>query len=177
MRVRRGTMPNTELIVEKLSLEKLKEQALVDVAAVRPEQVQGAQACFGAQHLLPAARGLSSRTAWSCRPLDKSTGIYCSSGGRCSTRAYLDIHRPDYMLHEPQAEVAAAVVELTTIASLLACNRSLVLGMHSSVGLQDALTSSSEFPTGSAERCYRRAAECQALCASVMFVNEANVKT
>ncbi|KAH7481896.1 hypothetical protein KRP22_011141 [Phytophthora ramorum] len=56
---------------------------------------------------------------------------------------------------------------------------SLVLGMHSPVGLQDALAlqSSSEFPTGSAERRHRRAAECQALCASVMFVNEANVKT
>eukprot|EP00644_Phytophthora_capsici_P008566 jgi/Phyca11/111679/e_gw1.20.35.1 len=51
-------------------------------------------------------------------------------------KAYLGIHRSDYMLHEPQAEVAGdsqrlLQVELNTISSSFACISSLVSGMHS----------------------------------------------
>lgn len=50
-------------------------------------------------------------------------------------QAYLGIHRSDYMLHEPQADVASdsqrlLQVELNTIASSFACISSLVSGMH-----------------------------------------------
>ncbi|KAL4157584.1 hypothetical protein PRNP1_006601 [Phytophthora ramorum] len=50
-------------------------------------------------------------------------------------KAYLGIHRSDYMLHEPQADVAGDAqrllqVELNTIASSFACISSLVSGMH-----------------------------------------------
>ncbi|ETI36743.1 glutathione synthetase [Phytophthora nicotianae CJ01A1] len=51
-------------------------------------------------------------------------------------KAYLGIHRSDYMLHEPQADVAGdsqrlLQVELNTISSSFACISSLVSGMHS----------------------------------------------
>ncbi|KAG6580005.1 Glutathione synthetase [Phytophthora cinnamomi] len=51
-------------------------------------------------------------------------------------RAYLGIHRSDYMLHEPQTGVAGdsqrlLQVELNTISSSFACISSLVSGMHS----------------------------------------------
>ncbi|KAL4173149.1 hypothetical protein KRP22_008303 [Phytophthora ramorum] len=50
-------------------------------------------------------------------------------------KAYLGIHRSDYMLHELQAGVAGDAqrllqVELNTIASSFACISSLVSGMH-----------------------------------------------
>uniref|UniRef100_H3H115 Glutathione synthetase n=1 Tax=Phytophthora ramorum TaxID=164328 RepID=H3H115_PHYRM len=84
-------------------------------------------------------------------------------------KAYLGIHRSDYMLHEPQAGVAGDAqrllqVELNTIASSFACISSLVSGMHSAVCLTSFLVSrlgadiptlekhygvaSSEFPDG-----------------------------
>ncbi|OWZ03021.1 Glutathione synthetase [Phytophthora megakarya] len=76
-------------------------------------------------------------------------------------KAYLGIHRSDYMLHEPQdAEDSQRLlqVELNTISSSFACISSLVSGMHSFLvsRLGDEFPalekhygiSSTEYPTG-----------------------------